>query len=833
MPPKAHKTESWDPNGAIVSAEGFAGRAPMLEGSPAKAMGLSTYAQMFMSGQDVSTGGTLGGPTNPYKQSLWIHTCISRIATNAARVPIRVSRGEASGTRGVWGHKHVRTGRRAARRLCRDCRERSIAKAREGEIVEFGDLYELLRKPNPGQLWNAFIEACVTFQYTRGQVHWLFDEMIGRRPLTIELIPGHKSTAVVDKSGHVPRLLGWQFKDPHNADYPVTLDECLSFRLFDPDKPFDGLSPLTPARLAIVGDYNASLFNAAMFANSCEPGGIIKFDAPFDQAKDEEMKTSWQQRHGGPMNARKLSVLWGGGDYKAIGQSLKDMVYPDGKRLNWTEICAVLGVPPSVAGFFGKTGDSSAYVGHELKRFWQDTEVPLLEKIGDAINDEICSRFTGGLEAWFDVEDVPVFQEMRRAQTETARAYWAMGKSFRVIDDWLDLGMEQEPQDTIGWLPAGVVPANLAMEGYILEPLAEGPSGDESDNLDQTPEGRLQAPTGADQQGSLEKFAARQIWEAWVRSWAPLAKRCAGVLRGHYAAQGRKVVKLLGLYLADLADLGPKAKASVSGQTKDETVIARILFEVFGDAGEARKFTIRLLPIVNDASELGLRQSLAEAGLSGQQLNQAVGPLLANRRILAAARSESLIISTKINAFTRNHLRRSLVEGIREGESVNSLADRVQTFMNNRRGAALTTARNTVGQTLSRARREGRVAGGMTHEIWIHSRGPGERREGHIAAEGRYRREPKPIGRPFIVNGVPLNYPRDTAGPPGEIVNCQCLAAGMRINKPAEGKAMEHQAAETLGRIATTGFVDYGQMMAQRAREQDDVTDTDTDGESD
>ena len=825
MPPKANKTESWDPNGLVMTAEGFSGAAPMIEGSPAKAMGLSTYAQMFMSGQDVSAGGTLGGPTNPYKHSLWIHTCISRIATNAARVPIRVSRGEASGTRGVWGHKHVRAGPLGTRRLCR---EKAIAKAREGEIVEFGDLYELLRKPNPAQLWNAFIEACVTFQYTKGQVHWLFDAMIGRRPLTMELIPGGKSTAVVDKTGHVPRLDGWMFKDPHGVHYPVTLDECLSFRLFDPDRPFDGLTPLTPARLAIVGDYNASLFNAAMFANSCEPGGVLETDAPFNQDQDGEMKTNWQQRHGGPMNARRLAVLWGGLKYHSIGQSLKDMVYPEGKRLNWIEICAVLGVPPSVAGFFGTTGDSSAYVGHELKRFWQDTEAPLLEKIGDAINDEICPRFAGGLEAWFDVEDVPVFQEMRRAQTETARTYWAMGKSFRVIDDWLDLGMEQEPQDAIGWLPVGVVPANLAMEGNVLPPQDEGPSSEESDDLDQVDNDTHGRRSVGISEDSLEKLAARQIWEAWVRSWAPLAKRCAGVLRGHYAAQTRKIVKLLRLYLKDLPDLKDVG-------IKDEAAIARILFDVFGDAGEAKKFTARLLPIVNDAAELGLRQSLTEAGLSAEQISGRLPGLIGDSRLIAAAKSESLIISTKINAFTRNHLRRSLVEGMRSGETVNALADRVQTFMNNRRASALTVARNTVGQTLSRARREGRIAGGMTHEIWIHSRGPGERREAHVAAEGRYRREPKPIGRPFIVNGVPLNYPRDTSGPPGEIVNCQCLAAGMRINKPAEGKATEHQAAETLGRTATTGFVDYGQMLAARdaAREQDHATDTDTDGKSD
>lgn len=122
-----------------------------------------------------------------------------------------------------------------------------------------------------------------------------------------------------------------------------------------------------------------------------------------------------------------------------------------------------------------------------------------------------------------------------------------------------------------------------------------------------------------------------------------------------------------------------------------------------------------------------------------------------------------------------------MTEGLEAGEDIRLLADRVQTFMGNRRASAMVVARNAVGQTLSMARAEGRAAAGMTHEIWLHSRGPGDRRPAHVEAERHYRREPKPIGQPWIVNGVELRYPRDPAGPPGEIVNCQCLAIGKRV----------------------------------------------------
>ncbi|MFA4945745.1 MAG: hypothetical protein WC789_13740, partial [Lentisphaeria bacterium] len=89
--------------------------------------------------------------------------------------------------------------------------------------------------------------------------------------------------------------------------------------------------------------------------------------------------------------------------------------------------------------------------------------------------------------------------------------------------------------------------------------------------------------------------------------------------------------------------------------------------------------------------------------------------------------------------------------------------------------------RNAVATSLSKARQEGHVAGGFTHKIWLHSRGPGVRRLSHVAAEAEYRATPVPISDPFVVEGESLMYPRDPAGSPGNTINCQCLSIGVRV----------------------------------------------------
>jgi hypothetical protein len=134
--------------------------------------------------------------------------------------------------------------------------------------------------------------------------------------------------------------------------------------------------------------------------------------------------------------------------------------------------------------------------------------------------------------------------------------------------------------------------------------------------------------------------------------------------------------------------------------------------------------------------------------------------------------------------------------------------------MQGRRAQAYYIARNSVAQAISHARHTAQQ-GYATHEIWIHSRGPGERRQSHVDAEHRYREAPKPIGELWQIGAARLRYPRDPQGPPGEIINCQCMAIGKRIYPAAagDGKAMLNDkcqmpnAEQLLAAQAAEGFV--------------------------
>ncbi|MDD4892305.1 MAG: phage portal protein, partial [Phycisphaerae bacterium] len=456
----------------------------------------SQIAQMFLSGADVYPGRGVSGPTDPFRQVNWVYACVTALASAAGRVPMRLSRGAATGTKSAHGLARVRWGVPHGRKCRRE--KDAVYRADEGDIVESGPLHDLLEKPNANQRFNEFMEVSVGLLYTHGRVHWLFDEMVGRRPVSMYAVGGKKTKPIFDRSGRVKKLVGWEFVGEEGRRFNVGVDECITFQMFDPEDPHAGLAPLVPGRLAIMSYYNADLYNASMFSNGCEPGPVLSTDAQFDPVEDRQIYSTWMQRHGGASNARSLAILWGGMKVDSLANNMEEMQYIEGSRMKREDICATFRVPPSVAGFLGTTGDASAYVDAEAERFWQDTAAPLVNKFAQAIDSELCPRFEGGLEAWADVEEVPIYQKLRRAQTDAVVKFFAMGVPMADLNDCWNLGLPDQPWYKTGFLPMALLPAQQAAEGNVLPDVPAGPTAPGNDDLDLPAEEPVAQPPPAE-----------------------------------------------------------------------------------------------------------------------------------------------------------------------------------------------------------------------------------------------------------------------------------------------------------------------------------------------
>jgi len=505
---------------------------------------------------------------------------------------------------------------------------------------------------------------------------------------------------------------------------------------------------------------------------------------------------------------------------------MQDLQFDQGKKTTRLEICALYGVPPVVAGWVEAAGDSSAYTQNALRQFYMQTIFPLLDQLAPAFQD-VASRADASALAWWDVEDQPVVQEMRLGRLVAAKSYFDMGWPPNRINDLLDLGMPDVAWGETGYLPSGLLPANAVAEATLFSPTPEGP-GDGIQASTQSTQ-RTQSGIGDEEKTALKQKAERErlrriaarIWAAFAAEYESLARRGQGLLRIHFARQQAAVLKALEEALLS----GGYRPVKCVEKSEWEPVMERVLVDVFRDPKERATFRARLRTYAADGAKTGLRQALVEAGLSGDALAEALKRLTSLPAIQASLASDAVMISTRIDLATREHLRASLAQGLQEGETIRELATRVQAFMGNRRASAVVIARNAIGQTLSRARHEGHKATGMTHRIWIHSRGPGERRPAHVAAEAYYTAHPVGMDEPFVINGVSLRYPRDHAsGHPEETMNCQCS----EIAKRAEAGGEEPTVAGILEAHAKR-IADCGLRIAESGQDNEGDGDADAD----
>jgi phage portal protein BeeE len=801
-------------------AAASAGAAAAIAGMVEKGS-MGQLAERFMRGDAGGVGPALVEPLDPYQGSLWFNKCVKATGRTCGGIPARLARsGPGLGYRAKSFAAAIRPSRARSLRPIHGAKGVCIGRAAEGEVVESGDAYNLLDRPNSLQDLGAMIAASVSFYVARGRVAWILESAagLGRRPLAIHVVDGRRVEPVVEVGQDgLPVLLGYNFRNPKTgAPIPLAPDEVKYFACWaGTDNPLEGLAPNVPGRFAVATDYAASMFNAAMLSRNGHPGLHIDFPNALTPEQRDDFKRTLRERHGGPAKAGQDLITEGGAKADSFQSNFVELQFDQGKATTRLEICALLDVPPFVAGFMdaAMTG-SSAYVQNALKHYYEDTIFPILDMFRTALQ-EIVSRFGGGEVVWFDVEDQPIAREMRRASWETVDRAWAKGVPLADLNDLFDLGLPDQPWYAMGFLPSGLLPAADVASGGGFSPVPEGPPPGGSDTIGQEPVPPKQrsdevTKRRSDEVTQAERSTRDRIWQAWARSWAPLAQQLRAVLRSHWFAQERKLLTALRIANCELRideSVSVNSQSSILNPQLKDVQLDQLLIEVFADPHARSAFTARIRSALKDGQELGLRQALSEAGLKGDELKAALNRLLSNPAITEALKSESIIVSTKIDERTRRELKARLEEGLSQGEDTRKLTDRIEEYFGGRRGQAMAVARNTIGQTLSKARHAGAADAGMTHKIWLHTRAPeAAPRPGHVAAEAVYAAAPCPAEVPFEIarddgSIARLMYPRDPAcGDAGEIVNCQCLAIYKRIDA-AEG------AKEILEAALKAGFV--------------------------
>jgi len=668
------------------------------------------FTEDFLAAVDLSDEpGGIGAAQDirdPYLQSSWVKACVDAISNDVAGIPF----------------------------IVRD--RTSLIEIKRGPVVA------LLRRPNSSMSGFQLIRATQHYLDSKGEAFWILDDAVLGVPGNIWVFNPARFQEVVSPSTGM--LQGWLYTAPGHAPQGFTVEEVIHFKMFNPVNDVRGLSTLGGARLAVQQDYWAQKYNEAFFKNSAEPSGFISTDKPLGDAQRKRIEEAWRSRYQGPGRAKKVALLEGGMKWNPATFNPHDMEFVNLRKLSREEIAAVFGVPPGRIGILEHVNYATSK--EERRIYWESTVVPRSNYLQAEVNYGIFDRFLQNAEFFFDLSKVSALKETLKDKVLCAKDLVLMGFTLNNVNERLDLGMKPEPHGDVYLVPITLVPASMLVNGESLnDPITPTPDTTPVPENDVAPPKESVHP--ALRKSIFPTGRTRFIhWKSFVQTLLPIEVRYRNILRDFYRTQKRAV-------LTNVVRVNRTTVGVMKGS--NEELAESILFNI---TDAARKLQLISRPFFEKAMQKGADSLRLQIGLDPFNLT--------DQRAEDALKRRDLAIRRPLET-SRESLRTSLLQGLRAGDNVRALSERVTAHYDTQYSHATTVARTEILSPANEARLITVEDSGAEEGEWV-TAGDEAVRNSHAAENGNH----VPTGENFPETGV--SFPGDPTGDASEVINCRC-----------------------------------------------------------
>ncbi|PHM45884.1 portal protein [Xenorhabdus mauleonii] len=194
-------------------------------------------------------------------------------------------------------------------------------------------------KPNNYMTPQEFWELLVASLCLRGNFYAYKVRALGE---VVELLP-------LDPGSVTPKLNSdwqpeYQVTFPNGESRTLTQDELWHVRIFTLDG-LTGLSPIAYARQAIGLGLATEEHGSRLFGNGAVTSGVLQTDQSLTDDAFDRLKTDFEARHQGLVNAHKPMILEMGLQWKQISLSAEDAQFLETRKFQLEEICRIYRVP--------------------------------------------------------------------------------------------------------------------------------------------------------------------------------------------------------------------------------------------------------------------------------------------------------------------------------------------------------------------------------------------------------------------------------------------------------------------------------------------------------
>lgn len=253
-----------------------------------------------------------------------------------------------------------------------------------GEEIESGDVYELLKRPNLQQNEEEFRQEIDTQLLASGNAFIRFRKGIGMGA-EMEVLKSQCVDIEVSTYGEVMAYI----YEHNNREERIPIEEILHIKFanvvdYEEEKQHYGFSPLEAAYKIVVA--SSEIFNAeaSLFKNR-GIAGILTNDSevPMLPKDREAMQEDFDNEVGGSDKFNKVKISNQKLRYLQMGMSPTDLQLIDNQLNKLRFLCGVYGIDSKLLG----DGANSTYnnVREAQKNAYTDTYLPLAKKVDKAL----------------------------------------------------------------------------------------------------------------------------------------------------------------------------------------------------------------------------------------------------------------------------------------------------------------------------------------------------------------------------------------------------------------------------------------------------------------
>lgn len=490
-----------------------------------------------------------------------------------------------------------------------------------------------------------------------------------------------------------------------------------------------GLSPIHGCIREIFMDLESSAFVAALLRNMGVPGVVISPDGgSMPSPEDVAATKAWFTQAFGGDNRGSVLVMGGRTKVDQYGFNPSQMNMSEARDIAEERVCAVLGVPAAVVGF--GAGLQQTKVGatmEELRKLaWHNGVLPMGRALVDELKRSLLTDYgeTAGLDLYWNTDEVLALQE-DEAKQETRWGERLKSGGITLAEYRAGIGLESDASHDIYLRPISVI---------------EVPKG-------QPGRGVAADPAKADRAGSKAKGDRYTVPEDWLPDDAADAspeaiargEAYARMLLAQEPGQRDAFAAALDTFFARLGKAAADAWRTAIAEPKgakaadDDAIIARVMALLDNEAwrvGLAQVYGAQYLEIAQ-----AVQGAAEQAGL-GVNL-----PDIVARAIVASGGTRAGLID--LDEQTRSALFDALAEGRIEGEGVEALARRIETFVESGpwnegayRARLIARTETKFAQNISTIERA-RAAGVRNFVVFDGRFGPPRSELSHIARDGK------------------------------------------------------------------------------------------------